>query len=307
MKMDKSTDIFSILIANYNNGQYFKDCWDSIIHQTYQNFEVIIVDDYSTDDSMNIINKIIKDDPRAKLFVNEKNFGCGYTKRRCAALATGDICGFLDPDDTLRNDALNIMVKGHQKYPYASIISSKLYYVDLNLNIIGEYKNATKIPVGHSYLTYGKGAITQFATFKLKDYKKTEGINPQFKRAVDQDLYYKMEEVGKHIYKDDFLYYYRITPNSISVNQNRIKALFWHKKANINAYKRRKESNIPIENLSKKQYYSQLHEWYVMRIKHATQEQLLCKKYYLILESIWSCGKIGLKYKVKCLIFPNFA
>ena len=48
---------FSILIANYNNGKFFKDCYDSIIAQTYKDWEVVIVDDRSTDDSVAIITK----------------------------------------------------------------------------------------------------------------------------------------------------------------------------------------------------------------------------------------------------------
>ena len=49
----------SILIANYNNGEYFADCYNSLINQTYDNWEVIIIDDGSTDDSLEIIQKII--------------------------------------------------------------------------------------------------------------------------------------------------------------------------------------------------------------------------------------------------------
>ena len=59
--------LFSILIANYNNGHFFNDCFQSIINQTYQNFEVIVVDDGSTDDSVNIIKQLIISDKRFKL------------------------------------------------------------------------------------------------------------------------------------------------------------------------------------------------------------------------------------------------
>ncbi len=55
MKVNK----ISLLVANYNNGRYFKDCYDSIVSQTYENWEVIIVDDASTDNSVDIIKKLI--------------------------------------------------------------------------------------------------------------------------------------------------------------------------------------------------------------------------------------------------------
>src|SRR5690554_4791645 len=119
----KNNPLFSILIAQYNNGHFFNDCYKSILEQTYANWEVIIVDDASTDDSLKVIKDIIKDDSRFKLFTNDTNKGCGYTKRKCAALATGEISGFLDPDDTLEPIALEKMVEIHLNHPEVSIVT----------------------------------------------------------------------------------------------------------------------------------------------------------------------------------------
>src|SRR5690348_14143366 len=102
--------LFSLLIANYNNGRFFKDCHDSIIAQTYNNWEAIIIDDGSTDHSVEVIKNITGKDARFKFYRNDKNYGCGYTKRRCVELATGDVCAFLDPDDALLPEALEQMV-----------------------------------------------------------------------------------------------------------------------------------------------------------------------------------------------------
>lgn len=60
MKVNK----ISLLVANYNNRRYFKDCYDSIVSQTYENWEVIIVDNASTDYSVDIIKKLIAEDSR---------------------------------------------------------------------------------------------------------------------------------------------------------------------------------------------------------------------------------------------------
>ncbi|MFP3541126.1 glycosyltransferase family 2 protein, partial [Pseudomonas sp. SIMBA_044] len=85
--------IFSILIDNYNNGKFFKQCYDSIISQKYIDWEVIILDDCSTDNSLELINALIKNDCRFKLFENEINSGVGVTKSKLIELANGDICG----------------------------------------------------------------------------------------------------------------------------------------------------------------------------------------------------------------------
>ena len=65
---------FSILIANYNNGKFFQDCYKSILQQTYQNWEVVILDDASTDNSVEVIKNIIQNDSRFRWYENEKNF-----------------------------------------------------------------------------------------------------------------------------------------------------------------------------------------------------------------------------------------
>ncbi len=241
--------MFSILVANYNNGQFFKACYESIIFQAYNNWEVVIVDDFSTDDSVKIIETTIAGDNRFRLFQNLENKGCGYTKNRCAKEAQGFIMGFLDPDDTLMKDALEIMVGTHLENERAAIITSRYNIVDQNLNFLKKGGNGSSLPVNESYLTYGKGAFTAFATFKKSFYLDSDGINEQMKRAVDQDLYYKLEEQGKHVFIDKVLYNYRMHSENISLNQNSYKAKYWHLIAIKNAYKRRRKRNSQIENI----------------------------------------------------------
>ncbi|MDQ1098518.1 glycosyltransferase family 2 protein [Chryseobacterium camelliae] len=86
---------FSILIANYNNGKFFTDCYRSIMAQSYTDWEAVILDDASTDDSMEVIRKLIGTDSRFKIYRNETNSGVGITKSRLIELAEGNICGFL--------------------------------------------------------------------------------------------------------------------------------------------------------------------------------------------------------------------
>jgi len=292
--------MFSILIANYNNGKYFRDCWESILNQTYQDFEVIIVDDCSTDDSVRIINEIIENDNRFKLFQNDQNYGCGYTKWKCVEFATGEICGFLDSDDTLKLDALEIMVDEHSKYPECSIIGSKFINLDKDLNFMSFGINGSAIPREKSYMTYGKNSITAFATFKRRNYLLTDGINKNLKRAVDQDLYYKLEEVGAYVFIDKYLYNYRRIAGSISSNLQ--KAQYWHTKILLETYKRRKKLNIKIDNYSEKQYNRIKLNYYINRAKLSQKRNLTCHKFYNLLISILVLPFAGLGIKIRLLL-----
>ncbi|WP_312321535.1 glycosyltransferase family A protein, partial [Soonwooa sp.] len=98
--------LFSILVAHYNNWDYFQDCYNSIKNQTYQNLEIIIVDDCSTDGSYEKLQELANTDSRIQLFRNDVNSKVGFTKRRCIEEANGEICGFLDPDDFVTNTAI---------------------------------------------------------------------------------------------------------------------------------------------------------------------------------------------------------
>ena len=219
--------LFSILIANYNRAQYIKECFNSVLNQTYSNWEVIIVDDCSTDDSINIIKQYEKDS-RFKLYKNEKNMGCGYTKKRCVDLANGDVCGFLDSDDMLEKNAISLMVEAHDKYPEVSIIGSRQASCDSNMkiyNVVTSLKESMKTFKSQLDNPF---TISHFVSFKNSMYKKTEGINPFLKRAVDQDLYYKLEEQGKTAFIDKVLYFYRHSEASISLFDNVYKADAWH-------------------------------------------------------------------------------
>lgn len=230
--------LFSVLIANYNNGCYLQEAIDSVLKQDYPNWEIIIIDDKSTDESYKIYDKY-KKDSRVHIFFNKENRGAGYTKRRCVEEAKGEICGFLDPDDVLYgNDVFDIMVNEHRNHPEASMVYSEMYQTDERLNIIKQY-DTPLLSEGESLLESRSWALHHFLTFKRGLYQKTEGIDPYMKRAVDYDMYYKLEEVGTIIHVDNICYMIRCNPHSISMHDNAYKAAAWHSYTCAQAMKRR--------------------------------------------------------------------
>lgn len=211
--------LFSVLIASYNNGKFLDECIESITSQSYSNWEIIIVDDASTDESLQVLSKYEHLD-KIKVFRNKKNMGCGYTKRKCVELARGEICGFVDPDDVLTNDALELMVKCHVENPEHSLIYSTHYLCDEQLQVVKIPDYVGQIPPPSKSWHLIRPVIAHFATFKRSKYQETEGISASLKKAVDKDLYYKLEDTGPVLFVDKPLYYYRQHKNSISLNTN---------------------------------------------------------------------------------------
>ena len=244
--MSYEQPLFSVLIANYNTGNYLMEAIESVRKQTYSYWEIVLVDDGSTDNSFELYLELEKD-PRIRVFCNEENKGCGFTKRRCLAEAKGELCGFLDADDCLAENALELMVKAHQTHPECSLIYSQMYYVDPQLKIIAVSEHQRALLPGETFLTcHGIGVISHFVTFKKACYNKTEGMDESLRIAEDVDLYFKLEEVGETLFLPMPLYYYRIDTgcNVSLVDCNRAKTLGWEVLARAAACKRR---GLPIE------------------------------------------------------------
>ncbi|WP_051881664.1 glycosyltransferase family 2 protein [Chryseobacterium soli] len=243
---------FSLLIANYNNGHFFEKCYQSLLSQTETDWEAVILDDGSTDNSLGIIKQITQNDSRCKIYQNEGNKGIGYTKRRLIELSEAEICGFLDPDDALVSHALEIVLKTHEENKEAGLVYSNLIFCDEHLNPKSVHKGKQITELDQSYYNFN-GEISHFASFKKKTYNQTSGIDTFLKIAEDKDWYMKMCEVAPVKYIDEDLYLYRIHNNGISTNKNTEKALYWHWVALIKMAERR---NVNIEDLFVQNYVS---------------------------------------------------
>jgi len=219
--------LFSILIANYNNSRFLLEAIKSVQQQVYTNWEIILVDDSSTDNFRDIALELLPD-KRIKVYQNKINEGCGYSKRKCAELAHGELMAFLDPDDAITPDALQIMYDAHLTNPSTSLIYSTHYICDplLRVNRIADYPKA--LPPDTPYLLISDGSVHAFASFKRSCYLKTEGLAAHKRKAIDQDLYYKMEETGDFLFINKPLYYYRIHEGSISTSGKEYHATLVH-------------------------------------------------------------------------------
>ena len=211
---------FSVLIAHYNNFEYFKQCYESLKNQTYQNFEIILVDDCSKDGSFEKIIELTKNDDRIKTYKNKENKGVGFTKKRCVELASGEICGFVDPDDALTEDAIEVSVKAHENKCVAAY--SQLYFCDENLNPKKVFENTKKVKNNDALFFNIQFEVAHFFTFKKESYLKTEGINPDYKVAEDIDYILKLYEIGNLHFIEKPLYYYRIHEKGLSHDQAKV-------------------------------------------------------------------------------------
>ena len=216
--------LFSVLIANFNNGKYLMGAIESVRQQTYANWEIVLVDDGSVDNSSELYEELSQDS-RIHIFLNGKNMGCGYTKRRCVEESSGELCGFLDPDDEILPHALKVMVDTHLEHPEVSLVTSRYYYCDEELKPYRESRPLV-IPEGKDFFTMAAYTAEVFSAFKRSAYDQTDGISTMYHLGVDQDLYFKLEEVAPLLPISELTYKYRVYNGSISSNE--LRARYWN-------------------------------------------------------------------------------
>ncbi len=212
--------LFSILIAHYNNFNYFKDCYQSILNQSIKDIEIVILDDCSKEDEYRGIMEIVKNDERVKVFRNEENKGVGFTKNKLIELASGDICGFLDPDDALFPTAIEKSLAAY-KNPDIIATYSQFSFCNQELTPTSVFKNSSKITAFNPLFFNINFEVAHFFTFKKSIYEKTSGINPNLTSAVDQDLYMKLYEIGIFKYIAEPLYIYRLHEKGVSQEKSK--------------------------------------------------------------------------------------
>lgn len=232
--------MISIVMASYNHAQYILDALKSIVEQTYQNWELIIVDDCSTDASLEMIKKFViqkKIQKKVKITAHIKNVGYGSSLKEAIETSSGELVLTLDSDDVLANNkVLSICVDTHEKHPEVSMTYSnyKVAYEDLKLKSVVETR---QIKQDESYLKKGgafaKGCkpgdelnvnlkISHLKVFKREYYDLTEGIDPELRKTVDKDLVFKLEEVGNFLHINEFLMIYRKHPNCLAAQFGRL-------------------------------------------------------------------------------------
>ncbi|NVM18594.1 MAG: glycosyltransferase family 2 protein [Candidatus Lokiarchaeota archaeon] len=238
---------FSILMASFNNEKYIEVAIKSVISQTYPFWELIIVDDRSTDNTLERITPFLTDN-RIRLLKHKKNLGYSASLKTAINNATHEIIGILDSDDKLHENALEIMAQAYKENLECGFIYSTMWNCDSDLKncVLNKYIQEIVPPKTSIF----DARISHFKTFTKKAYNQTSGFDRNQKRAVDKDIIYKLEEVTNFKFINKPLYYYRYHSGGISQAKNVDLAYLYSYRAKCKAYQRRLDKNLPNLNLN---------------------------------------------------------
>ena len=213
MKMDNSTDIISIIIPAYNVEKYISLCLDSVIQQTYDNLNIIVVDDGSIDSTPRIIDEYAAKDKRI-VAIHKKNGGLSDARNAGLERAIVNYLMFLDSDDWLEKKCCEIVLNEIRK-EQADIVIFEYFKEYKNKTIkIKNYKSSKLVYENgneEDFFLYDMRTITAWGKLYRTTLLKKLKFDINFRMAEDVDFNYKVYDmVNKAVYIDRPLLHYRI-------------------------------------------------------------------------------------------------
>ena len=278
------TPRFSILMANYNNGKWIEAAVESVVCQTFKQWELVIIDDASSDDSLQRIKRFLAD-PRIRIFVRPRNEG--YTKALIFGLekVSSGTVGILDSDDALVADAIEKVYAVHAQEPELGLVLSQVIICDSDLEPL--YVTTTTPEHTKEPLLWIRGT-TAFRSFKMAAYARTTGLDERMTSGEDADLLFKLEEVAPVRRLDEALYRYRQLRSSKSKAARSYNVTYsciaW---ATYCAYRRRYRTTIP--NLPKQV----VEAWMLAAIRYSFELGAPLQAALFATRAIWVGRSVG--------------
>ncbi len=216
--------LVSIITPTYNCGSFIAETIESVQAQTYKNWEMIIVDDCSGDDTKTVVETYSKSDDRIKYYCLENNSGAAVARTEAMRLATGKYIAFCDSDDLWTPDKLSKQIEFMEENGYAFTCTA---YEQIDEDgksldrvicpkIKCDYNRLLlDCPVGNSTVMYD---VEKMGKFEV----------PNIRKRNDDALWLQMLKKEKYIWgMNEVLMKYRIRSNSISSNKFKVIKYHW--------------------------------------------------------------------------------
>lgn len=205
----------SIIIPIYNIQEYIKPCLESVLRQTYNDIELILIDDGSSDDSSSICDSYANQDDRVRV-VHQKNLGVSAARNKGLAVATGEYIMFVDGDDMVDTNMVTCMMDKISINSDCTLVSCAVTRHYNNFGVSGEKVlrfNKTEASIDMLYMNnMDNGPCAKLIPSKIA---KSIKFNPKITIAEDLDYIYKiLQKIDNEVFINSNLYYYRIAPGS---------------------------------------------------------------------------------------------
>ncbi|HAW5654661.1 TPA: glycosyltransferase family 2 protein [Escherichia coli] len=215
--MDESK--ISIITPSYNSSEWIEQTYLSIKSQSYSNWEWLVTDDFSCDDTVTLLKKIRAQDPRVKVFQNEKNLGAAVSRNNSLCYAEGEFVAFIDSDDLWYPMKLQTQIE-FMKENNINFSFTPYELIDKNGVKLHHSVDTHNIQYVTYYDMLRKKATLGCSTVMLRTSAFDDISMPLIRTGQDYALWLRLLKSGEKAYKlDQILTQYRILPTSISRNK----------------------------------------------------------------------------------------
>lgn len=199
------SELISIVLPVYNGERFLRASIDSVIAQTYQNWELLVVDDCSTDSTAEIVQGYVQQDPRVKYFRNEKNLRLPRNLNRGFSLASGDYLTWTSDDNVFMPTALEKMYNALKADPEAQFAYASCDIIDEEDNVI-EYM---MLYPGIEKRAVGQNPVGACFLYTRKVYETVGDYDPDALYVEDFDYWQRIFMRFKVLPIYEILYSYR--------------------------------------------------------------------------------------------------
>lgn len=205
----------SIIIPIYNIQEYIKPCLESVLRQTHNDIEVILINDGSSDDSGSICDSYANQDDRVRV-IHQNNLGVSAARNKGLAATTGEYIMFVDGDDMIDTNMVAYMLDKASTNSNCTLVSCAVTRRHNNIGISGENTlrfNKVEASIDMLYMNnMDNGPCAKLIPSKIA---KSIKFNPKITIAEDLDYIYKiLQKIDNEVFINSSLYYYRIAPGS---------------------------------------------------------------------------------------------
>ncbi len=211
----------SILLSVHNGKRYVREAIQSILTQTYRDFEFLIVDDGSTDGSSEILDEMAKTDARVRIIKNETNLGLTKSLNRALRQAQGIYVARMDGDDVARPERLKKQIAFLEAHQEIAMIGTAYEWIDENGNVIGQKKVAIDPDELHRMLIRTNPFLHGSIMIRKEILDRAGGYDERYNKAQDYDLWLRLSKTCKFANLPEVLMQKRMTKNMISFKNER--------------------------------------------------------------------------------------
>jgi len=213
LKLMKNPKV-TVLMSVYNGEKYLKEAIDSILDQTFTNFEFLIINDGSTDSTSEILKEY--KDPRIKIIDNKKNIGLTKSLNKGLKLAKGKYIARMDADDFSKPNRLEEQLEFMEKNQKYAVVGSFVEIIDKDGNFIQKVKRPIKPKAIEERLLKGSCIFHGSAIMRNDLIKSIGSYNEEMEKSQDYDLWLRLSEIYPLYNLPLYLYKFRTHENSIT-------------------------------------------------------------------------------------------